>query len=181
MRKIILAAATAFIAVLFAACTKDSSKSLIGSYTYKTSGTVTLQTNLDNLDEDVRAALEKLGFKNSPTTVELYPEQGQMHIQDSKAGDGKVVITFNDLLGNADVADGTVNEDRVTITGTPVKSVHLTDGTLKIGSGNVTFSGSGRKYDDVLIFDLVYEGSFTVSGVRMDILSSNVRCVAQKN
>lgn len=181
MKKFILAVAVAISAICITACSKGASQALTGSYTYKTSGTVTLKTNLDDLDEEVRAALEKIGFKNNPATVELFPEQGQMHIQDSKDGDGRVIITFNDLLGNADIADGTVNGNQLTITGTPVKSAHLRDGTIKIGTGNVTYSGSGRKYDEVLIFSLVYGGSFTVSGIQMDILSSDVKCVAQKN
>lgn len=182
MKNTIISIALMLSALLLGACSKDSSSSLTGSYTYKTSGTVTLMaTQLAGLDAQTLAAYKAAGINVDPVVVGLYPEQGQLHIIDTDGSDGEVLITFNDLLGNADVADGKVSGSTLSITGTPVKAAQLTDGKDKIGAGMVQYSGQGRKYDDMLVIDIDYQGAFSVNDIPMTIISSDVHCVAQQN
>ena len=181
MKSAILKAATVLAALtaLISSCSKDSSKNVTGSYSYKISGTVTLMASqLVGLDEATLAAYKASGVDVDPKVVGLFPEQGQMHIIDD--GD-KVIVTFNDLLGNADVTSATIEGNKITLVGTDIKAAQLTDGTLKIGSGLVQFGGSGKKNDDMLIIDMVYNGSFTISGTPMTVVASSVKCVAQHN
>lgn len=173
---------TALVAIsfLFSGCSKECSRDLTGSYTYKTSGTVTLMpSQLVGLDEATLAQYRAMGISVDPVVIGLYPEQGQLHVVEKDKD--KVMVTFNDILGNADVAEGTVSGNEITFAGISTKAAQVTDGTEKIGAGIVKYSGKGTKYEDMLVIELVYEGLFTVSEVSMTLLSSDVHCVAQYN
>lgn len=166
-------------AVLSASCTKDESGKIKGSYTYKISGTVTLMaSSLVGLDAATLAAYAAAGIDVNPVMVGLTPEQGQMNILQD--GD-KMVVTFNNLLGNVDVADALADGDKLTLQGSPVKAATLTDGEKTLGSGLVSYTGGGKKIDDILILDLEYSGLFSVGGVKMQVVASDVKCVAKKN
>ena len=165
--------------MLFTGCSKDSKDSIPGSYTYKISGTVTLMaTQLAGLDAATLAAYKAAGIAVDPVVVGLYPEQGQMHILED--GDN-FIVTFNDLLGNADVTSATIDGGTITLAGTDMKAAQLTDGNNKIGAGIVVFGGSGKKYDDMLLIDMQYQGQFTVNNISMTVVASDVNCVAQAN
>ena len=182
MRKYLFAFAAALCIMSLGGCSKDASKDIVGSYTYKTSGTVTLMASkLAGLDAATLAAYKAAGVNVDPVVVGLYPEQGQMHViaKDGSAND--VIITFNDLLGNADVTEGVVNGNALTLSSGNMKAAQLTDGKEKIGAGIVAYSGSGRKYDDVLIIGIEYQGVFTIDGVEMTVIASDINCVAQAN
>lgn len=165
MKRFMMIAAAVAAAFVLASCSKDPARELLGSYTYKTSGTVTLVA-VDCADTLVAS---------------LSPEQGQLHIVRDGAGDGKVVVTFDDLLGNADIADGIVNGKQISLTGKTRKSIVLTDGILTFGSGQVDYSGAGRRYDDMLVLDLSYSGAFRMDGIDMVVIDSDVHCVARCN
>lgn len=163
-------------------CTKDSSTKIVNSYTYKISGTVTLMADqLIGLDAATLAAYKAAGVNVDPVMVGLYPEQGQLHIVESKEAEGNIILTFNDLLGNADVAVGTYSGSSLTIAENQTKAAQLTDGSDKIGKGIVMYSGKGEKFDNMLIIDLVYNGKFTVNNIPMTVVASDVHCVAQEN
>lgn len=168
-------AASAFI---LASCNKDESENLIGSYTYKTSGTVKL-----HIRELAEPDPENPDDKQLDTlvTVGLNPEQGQMHIV--KSGDnGAVKITFNDIAGNVDVADASIKGNSLTLSGTPSKEVQITvDKIISFASGIVTYSGSGQKYDKTFIANFKYEGGLSNSDYEISIVDSEVHCVAQSN
>lgn len=177
---ILLAVSLPLFMFLLSGCTKDSSTEIIGSYTYKTSGTVTLMpAQLAGLDAATLAQYKAMGIDVDPVVVGLYPEQGQLHVV--KSDDGNVLVTFNDLLGNADIAEGSLSGTALSFQGKTTKAAQLTDGVDKIGAGIVKYSGNGRKYDDMLLLDLEYQGAFTIDDVPMVLLSSDVHCVAQFN
>lgn len=178
----IFMAALLTCALVMGGCTKDSSSKIVNSYTYKISGTVTLMADqFIGLDAATLAAYKAAGVNVDPVIVGLYPEQGQLHIVKPKETEGRIVLTFNDLLGNADVADGTYSGSKLSLDENQVKAVQLTDGKDKIGNGIVVYTGQGEKYDNILVIDLVYNGKFTVEGVSMTAVASDVHCVAQEN
>lgn len=158
--KPLMMAALLCAALSIVSCKKDASRQIIGSYTYKTGGTVT--------------------FEGETEASGLFPEQGQLHIVDS--GDGHVILTFNDITGGADVATAVVDGNSVTIDGTFTKFVSISDnGILKEGAGRVKCSGSGKKYDNILILDLRYEGNIDTGLNTKKIMESDIHCVAQEN
>ncbi|MGN1216188.1 MAG: hypothetical protein ACI4TJ_08075, partial [Candidatus Cryptobacteroides sp.] len=61
------------------------------------------------------------------------------------------------------------------------KTAVLTNGTDKIGSGFVTYSGSGKKYGNQLVISFEYSGNFVLDGTPMTIVDSAVDCVATEN
>ena len=182
MKKSIIKAATVLLlaANLFSSCSKDSSDSFAGTYTFKTSGTVTLMaTALVGLDDATLAAYKAAGVDVDPVTLGLYPEQGQLNVL--KDDDGSFVLTFNNILGNAEITSATLQDGTLTLCGTDTKAAQVTDGIDKIGAGIVAFSGTGRMLEDVLMLQMQYQGAFSVKDVPMTVVSSDVKCVAKKN
>ncbi|MBQ0025170.1 MAG: hypothetical protein KBT00_05555 [Bacteroidales bacterium] len=183
--RIVTTALCILSALLLSGCSKDESKSLTGSYTYTVSGTLTLKaTSLTGIDEQEIASIkEKLGidFTVQPVTMGLCPEQGQMHIVNDGNGTNTVTVTFNELFGDSSVASGTTDGSSISLTGKAPKSVKVTDGMIPVGSGLVTFSGTGRKDESTLILDLAYEGDIRIGAVHFDVISSEVHCTSQAN
>ena len=102
-----------------------------------------------------------------------------MHVLDD--GDGRVVVTFNDISGNADVAYGTIDGNELTLDKKQQKAISLTEGTLKVGSFVVGYTGKGRLLEDMLIIDLEYSGHIEIGEKEMAITETSVHCVARKN
>lgn len=178
MKRLLFAVALAVSALVLGSCDRDESSEIVGSYTYKTSGTVTV-----HIRELAEPDPENPDAKRIDTVVKvgLNPEQGQMHIV-STGEDGAVKVTFNDIAGNVDVADARISGNSLTISGTPSKEVQFTvDKIIGIASGIVTYTGSGTKYDRTLITDLKYEGGFSNDKYEITIVDSEVHCVAQSN
>lgn len=162
-------------ALLLIGCSGIPDRLIPGSYTYKISGALTL------LSSDAAGSDEEQGgslFKKEPESFEISPEQGQMHILED--GDS-LIVTFNNILGNADVTSATLKNGTLKLSGKSTKSIQINEGGLRSWSGRVFYGGSGKRYDDMLILDLDYSGQITVSGKSMTIVSSDVKCVAQSN
>lgn len=158
MKKTIRTAIVAFCAALALCGCSKSKNSLPGSYTYKISGSLTLEGD---------------------SVVSLFPEQGQMHIID--CGDGKAVVTFNDITGDAVVASATMDGNELTFDNAQKKSISTSDGTLKTGSTVVEWTGSGKLLDDMFIAGLKYSGEAKSGLETKAITECSIQCVAQKN
>lgn len=157
-------------AFLFSGCTKDASRSVIGSYTYKISGTLTL------VDDAAVSPVEE-----DYVVVEIPTEQGQMHIMDEGSVAGGIIITFNDILGNADVAYGTLNGGNLSLNPGNKKYFRFSNGLLPEYSGTLDYTGQGTKRDDMLVVGIVYGGKLSQCGKSMTVVESNVNCVARHN
>lgn len=179
----LFAAALAAGAILFGGCTKDASKEIIGSYSYKTSGTLTLVESVyAAMTSEELAAAKENGEKIDTVIIGLIPEQGQMHILQAEGQEGRIIVTFNDILGNADITGGSYSGTGVTLDEGSSKTIYLTeDGAIRLGSGIVSYSGKGSKLEDMLLIDLIYEGEVRMIGTDMTIIESDVHCVAQHN
>ena len=183
MRFSLLTAALAAGAIMLAGCAKDASREITGSYSYKTSGTLTLvESKYTSMTAEQIATLKESGEKVDTIVVGLSPEQGQMHILDAGGQEGSAIITFNDILGNADITGGTYSENYLKLDKGHTKTVYLTnDGALRLGSGIVEYYGEGAKYEDMLLLNLTYEGEVSLIDKDMTIIGSDVHCVAQYN
>lgn len=164
--------ALAMFAALIAltSCQKTSLETLSGSYTYKTSGVVGLAPT----------QLIGTGLPIDTTWVALYPEQGQVNIVTKDAESSTVIVTWNDLTGNACSTEARVDGNNLTLTPN-TKTVKLTDGSETIGGGIVRFSGGGTLYDNMLIIPMTYQGVFELNGYSMTVVSSKVECIAKAN
>ncbi len=162
-----------FVAILLGvgtltSCQKDPAANLAGTYTYKTSGSVTVQPKEDYTGEE------------TSFTFDLVNEEGQMTLV--QEGENHLLVACNALAGDAytytlDVDD----EGEVETEGHPRKSITVKPLSLPIGHGNVEFEAEGKLYGDVLIFSTKYAGTITVAGFEMDIIDSKVETVAKRN
>ena len=178
MKKLFALTALAVGALLLVSCSKDESDNLVGSYTYKTSGTVRLHIREIAEPDPENSDRRQL---DTMVTIGLSPEQGQMHIVSSD-GNGAVKVTFNDIAGNVDVADARIDGSSLTISGNPSKVVQFAvEKLISISSGIVTYTGSGTKYDRTFIADFKYDGDLSNADYEITIVDSDVHCVAQAN
>jgi len=156
-----------FYAIFFCLFTLSCEKAEVGvfdgSYTYKISGSVSyVPTSYQG--------------KIDPVTTTLKTEQGQMSVATDK--NGETVVTFDELLGeicrtNAAIKDGVMTLEK--------GEKNISPDIVLDYSVPVQFSGEGKLYEKVLIISLNYSGEFTVAGIPMTIVSSNVECVAKAN
>lgn len=171
--KFVLTSAAIAASVFLAVSCDKSSQNLTGSYTYKISGSLTLASIPDGGEG------EPAGPDGTSVTVALNPEQGQMHVVEES--EGNFLVTFNDILGNVDVSPAKINGNELTLSGTQKKTIQFREGVISLDGGMVTYGGSGKLLDDMLILNMEYGGQLKVGGVSMTIAESNVVCVAQHN
>lgn len=170
------------MATLFSSCEKSDVEIFNGTYSYKTSGKVALlPSDYVNASDEEKAYLETMGMTPSPQWIALQPEQGQMHIRSVSEDDNTVIITFNDLFGNACMANAIIDGDNISISDAQQKTIAVTDGSEKLGGGFVVYTGEGHIYDDVIVLTLTYNGVVSISGVNMSIVESYVECIATLN
>ncbi|MCR5013883.1 MAG: hypothetical protein K6A28_03800 [Bacteroidales bacterium] len=162
-----------FVAILLGlgtltSCQKDPASDLAGTYTYKTSGTVTVQPKEDYTGEE------------STFTFDLVNEEGQMTLV--KQGEKQLLVACNAVAGDAYTYTVVVDDDgQVQTEGQPHKSISVKPLSLPIGHGDVRFDADGKLYDDVLVFSCQYSGTITIAGFEMDIIESEVETVAKRN
>ncbi|MGM9735692.1 MAG: hypothetical protein ACI3ZL_04700 [Candidatus Cryptobacteroides sp.] len=183
MKRFLSRAAAAVLCFLtMAGCAKDGVKGFEGRYSYKISGIVALlPTAYVNATEQEKQMMAAAGITFTPTWVPLYPEQGQMHINVKDKDEDLVIVTFNDIFGNVCVTDAVIDSDVITIADGAVKTAVLTDGSEKIASGIVSYSGSGNLYGDQVIMSMKYAGTMVLNDTDMTIVASSVDCVATRN
>ena len=172
MRNIFVSIAAAAALLVFASCAKEGTARFDGNYTFKTGGTITVLPK-----EDATA-------EAGPQTISLTAEGGQMDVLtvDKKTGD--MIVTMNITGGTVLTFNAVAQGKTLTLEKTervvkiPV-GADLTD--LAKPEANVTVSGYGERFTDVIIFRLTYEGGYTFLGTEYFIQSSSVDCVAKEN
>ncbi len=172
-RFLVMLAAVAAIVLTAASCSKEGVKRFSGNYSFKTSGTVTAVP----VSSDTAASEEAV-------TVSLTAESGQMSIVTADKSAGDMIVAMNILGGdvitfNANADDKLLTIEPFTRTLTLKVSSILTD--LLTATATVTVSGTAERYDNSLLFDLVYDGGYTFDGVEYTIVSSDVQCWAKSN
>ena len=96
-----------------------------------------------------------------------------------KTSADSLIITMNAIGGDVLVIDALVNGNDLEICEFS-RIVRVEDGSRSV-SLNCTASGSGKKYDDVLILDFSYSGSGSSTLYDYTVKSSSVKCVAKVN
>ena len=147
-----------------------------GFYSYKLSGTVTVDKLLiENIDLPETEPAEPA--EPVEATLPLISESGQMNVLEK--GADSLIITMNAIGGDVLVIDACVKGNDLEISEFS-RIVKVEDGSRTV-SLNCTGSGSGKKYDDVIIMDLSYLGDGSSTLYDYTIKSSSVKCVAKVN
>ena len=165
MKRILPIAALSLL--ILSACTQLPTDPYTGSYTFKTSGTVTVVVSADVSDEDP--------VKLEPKVYDLTTEVGRMDIK--ARGNDTMLVTMNVLGGDVYVFDAELTPGGFRL----LPSTR----TLRVGTlpdFQVTVSGEAFILDGLLNVNLVYSGSRTVlPSINYTITDCNVVCVASKN
>lgn len=166
---------TLICSLLALSCAKEGTKLYTGSYSFKTSGSITLS-----------------GAGDGNMTLNLPTESGIMDIVETDREAGEMIVTMNVLGGDILIFDATAREDGIvlkpmkryigiTLPGTDSGSTILGSG-IGTYKGEISISGRGKRYDDLIIFNLVYDGKLSFDdGEDLSISGSDVRCRAKKN
>ena len=157
--KTIIAALSVLAALV--SCSKDSLDSYAGSYIYKISGSVKVTDLPDHSDT---------------LTFQLNTESGRMEVL--KDGTG-LVLTFNDIFGEASVLNAEVEDDAIFVSGG--NKFVKAGSTLHSCSGTVRVTGVGRKLSDTIVLTLDYNGELNGTINDYKIVESDIKCVAKAN
>ena len=180
----ILLCAVALLTVL-TGCEKTGVKRFEGNYSYNTSGTIDIYVNGSITITD-SVGVEHTFTIDDTYTCEVITESGQMHI--AETGKDAVVLTMNALFGDVVVMDGVTSKKILTLQPTErivrFNGLELIDDLNPFGdqlSQVITVDAVGKRYVDILIFEMNYSGSWKRLGVNFEITDSDVQTVAIPN
>lgn len=190
---------------VLASCSRQEANIYRGYYSFKTGGyleiagkvydigldTVSIDTTVTRREVfgyvfydttyNYNVVADTLGSRDTVFTRNLSHESGQMHIL--SAGENNVKVTMNLTAGNPIVFDAQAFKENLTLQPTirPVTIIPDAEQGGQDMSLLMTVSGVGRKYENMVIFDLEYNGDYGFPGVSGKVRSSHVNCIATKN
>lgn len=203
MKKTIIAILAA--AAVLASCQKTGPQIYRGYYSFKTGGYVEVtgkiyETVLDTVSIDTtitehkigpiicrdttytyHTVLDTIGSRDTSFIRYLPSENGQMHIL-GDTGDN-VKVTMNISGGNPVVFDATATTESITLQ--PVERQAYLLPNLETSGQSISFvltvSGTGHKYENMVLFDLDYRGAYNIENIEGRISKSSVTCIATRN
>ncbi|MDE5610263.1 MAG: hypothetical protein K2I66_07770 [Bacteroidales bacterium] len=158
--------------LLLSSCSKDIGR-YKGSYSFKTSGNLMLRV--------VEVISDTLPVSVGDTlTLPLIDEWGQMNVVVRDKGAKTMLVTMDVMGGDATAFEAEATESHITLL---PKERYI---TLQILNNitqrtQVTVTGKGERYDNVLLFKLDYSGTLNAVSGKYEILESRVECVAERN
>lgn len=166
MRRIIkIGALVAVIAAVLCSCTKEGTGRFKGNYSFKTSGSISVREKNNTSAEVIR--------------LNLSDESGQMDILETDGTNGGMMVTMNVLSGPVLVFDA--EADGKVLNLLPKTRILTVRHGVEHMSVEVLVEGTGNRYDNSLIFNLNYSGTYVRGDIEYEIIESDVQCVAKKN
>lgn len=171
MKKTILLTACCCLLAL-ASCQKSGINLFRGSYSFKTSGEVSIQRQASLFDTIPPAAY----------TIALSNEIGQMEISTLDPQTDSVVVVLNYFEGDVVVTSGHCQENQIVLKDfNHITILPSIDGNINVSS-TLRVHALGRIYDEnTLILDMSYRGRVTVESLRYDISGDHITLVANRN
>lgn len=190
---ILRAGLAALFIILFASCEKEGTARFKGNYSFKTSGYIEIEKS-DNLAVVPGSRLDTL-ILNLPDVMSLSvgTESGQMDISEVDPENGRILITMNVTGGDIVVLYARVENGKISIEPKKrfINIISGVAGTVAIEGissadintiqSEVVVSGEGVMYDNIILFDLKYEGWCNYAGVKYRITHSSIDCRAKVN
>lgn len=156
-------------------CSKEGTALFKGNYSFKTSGSICAR----QISEPADTLLP------SDVTIKLATESGQMDI--TPTGDEAMLVSMNVTGGDMLVYNAQVDgEDLIISPDTRSMTLNFPSGeesqilpsTIR---ADVTISGSGHRYDNIILFKFNCGGVFKVGDTEYEIYSSDIDCRAKLN
>ena len=142
------------------ACSNDA-RLLSGDYSYKTSGSVVIATDTEEV------------------TYQLPDKIGQLNVVDLKATDkDSVLLVLNEMGGSLTTIYARISADSIEL------QPYTTTLTITTGKGtgtyDITVSGTGIRYDDLIMLHETYDGTLSDDN-ETTLYSDNIIIVANRN
>lgn len=172
MKKIIFVLGCCLI--VMSSCRKSGVNLFVGDYSYKTSGEVTLTAEavINNNQITVPAAM------NASITNDI----GQLNISVYDKDFDEVLVVINHMNGEVVTTTGTCDGNTIVLDAFQRNTLPISINTLlSPNSTYITVSGTGRMYDDMIVFDIAIKGKTTIGSVTYNIKNNNVKTVAYRN
>lgn len=166
MKKILLYCVAAIL-LFTASCSKEGPKWFEGSWSFKTSGSMTV------------AVKDSVGMVTSVIPVSLVTESGQMHVV-RKDRDGNMLVTMNAIGGDVTVYEAVASGKELSF-GASGRRLSMNLGDMTLVHPNVVSTGVGERFDDVLVVRFSYTGEVRLGNTVYEIVGSDVECVATLN
>lgn len=153
-------------------CSKEAGR-YEGSYSFKTSGSLLLRGQGGLLGDSAALGRDSL-------VAPLVNEFGQMNVVVTDKHAQSLLVTMNVLGGDAVSFEADASSESIVLR-PKERHVLLRISDLSESRVRVEASGTGHRYGDVLLFEFDYQGTVEENGIRYQIASSQVECVAERN
>lgn len=175
MKKILFACLLAITTATLCSCHKSGVNLFSGEYSFKTSGeiSITAQAVIDDENITVPAVLN----------ASLSNDIGQLNIAISDKKNDEVVVVINYLNGDVVTTTGFCDGKTIELDDYQRNTLPVSVNTLfSANSTYITVSATGHMYDDnMIIFDMNYNGTAKIGSVTYKIKDKNLKMVAYRN
>ena len=169
MKKQILIAVFALLA--FTSCQKSGTNLFRGDYSFKTSGSVTM-------DEIVP---EGETYEPASYTVSLPNEIGQIEISDLGDEKDSLLVVMNTLGGEVIVTHALCDGDEIYLKDFMKNALLFTGDSITL-KNEVRVQASGQMYEEnTLILNMIYDGEAETSERTFTLHGDNIRMAATRN
>ena len=157
-----------FCLIVLASCQKKNAPLFRGDYSFKTSGSVTL--------DEINAEDEP-----STYTVSLPNEIGQLEISDLGNGRDSVLVVMNTMGGEVVVTHAFCKDNEIFLKDFTKNTLLFTGDSLTL-KNDLRVHATGQMYEDnTLIINMVYDGEAETNERSFKVYGDNIRMAAIRN
>ena len=155
--------------IALASCQKKNAPLFRGDYSFKTSGSVTLDEIVTN------------GEEGDSFTVSLPNEIGQLEISVLGNEKDSVVVVMNTMGGEVVVTHALCQDNKIFLRDFTKNTLLFTGDSISL-KNEVRVSASGQMYEDnTLIINMIYNGEAETNERNFKIHGDNIRMAAIRN
>ena len=154
--------------IVLASCQKKNAPLFRGDYSFKTSGSVTLN--------EISTEDEPASF-----TVNLPNEIGQLEIKDLDNGKDSVLVVMNIMGGEVVVTHALCQDNKIFLRDFKKNTLLFTGDSITL-KNELRVKASGQMYEDnTLILNMIYEGEAETNERSFKIYGDDIRMAAIRN
>ena len=159
---------TIFSILVLTACQKKNAPLFRGDYSFKISGSVTL----DEIDPEDEPASYTVGLPN---------EIGQLEISDLDNGKDSVLVVMNTMGGEVVVTHAFCKDNEIFLKDFTKNTLLFTGDSITL-KNDLHVHASGQMYENnTLIFNMIYDGEAESNERNFKIHGDDIRMVAKRN
>ena len=156
-----------FCLIVLASCQKKNAPLFRGDYSFKTSGSVTLN--------------EIVTDEPASYTVGLPNEIGQLEISELGNGRDSVLVVMNTMGGEVVVTHAFCKDNEIFLKDFTKNTLLFTGDSLTL-KNDLRVHATGQMYEDnTLILNMIYEGEAETNERTFEIYGDNIRMAAIRN